>query len=255
MRVENESGCRFYGDKIEVASLPRNILNGIGKILDRDKAKKALGIYRNINLSQKLSEPMQFKRVTAYLTYVTLIFFIVSGIYQVKVAPSFLQAFESFELSIPSHLIFYRDYWTYFVLFIFALLAGTLAIGYTLKNLFRFRQGYEHSFILRLPVFKSIRSTYINIIDVLFFPLLNAQGDVSTEKSNIHQHLLDAQNSGMNLTEEMQAIIELQMKKLLAHCEKQMRLISVFIALIIVAAIFFFMVSAYSPLFLLGETV
>jgi hypothetical protein len=53
----------------------------------------------------------------------------------------------------------------------------------------------------------------------------------------------------------MQELIEIEMRVLLESCEKQMKYISVAVALIVVAAVFLFLASAYSPIFILGETV
>ena len=46
-----------------------------------------------------------------------------------------------------------------------------------------------------------------------------------------------------------------EMRVLLESCEKQMKYISIAVALIVVAAVFLFLASAYSPIFILGETV
>jgi type II secretory pathway component PulF len=254
-RIEGEPNSKLYGDRISFDSLCRKILNEVGKATDNTKAKKMLGVYSEIDLSQHLSEPMQFKRVTIYLAYVTFVFFLVSAIYQLKVAPSFLEAFETFEIPIPSHLLFYRDYWQYFVLAISALLTASLIIGFTLRGLFKFKQGRENGLVLRFLAFKGIRKSYLKIIEVLSFPVLSARGYSTSKDSEIITHLTEIENSGMSLAFEMQALIKAEVQSLLNRCERQMRFVSVLVAVIIVAAIFFFLVSAYSPIFVLGETV
>ena len=94
-RVEKEPSCSFYGDVIRTDSLPREILNGIGRLYSVDEAKDAIRVYSELDLSERLAEPMQFKRVTIYLAFVIVVFFLVSGIYQLKVAPTFLETFET----------------------------------------------------------------------------------------------------------------------------------------------------------------
>lgn len=253
-RIENEPGSNLYGDSIHQDSLSRKILDDIAANPNRDDAKKALGIYSKMDVSLYIYEPMQFKRVTIYLTYVTFVFFVLSAIYQLMVVPSFLQAFETFELSIPSHVMFYRDYWHYFVFIVFVLLALSLVIGFTLRGLFKFRLGRENSFVLKFFAFRGIRSSYLKIINVLLYPA--SPGSRITSQSNIiNTHLLEIDNNKMDLAVEMQAILKAEGVKLLSLCERQMRFISVAVALIIVAAIFLFLVSAYSPIFILGETV
>jgi len=190
-----------------------------------------------------------------YLAYVTFVFFIVSLIYQLKVAPTFLGAFETFEISIPSHLLFYRDYWLYFMLVISVLLVVSLIIGSTLRGLFKFKQGRENGLVFRFLVFKGIRGSYLKIIEIINFPVLSAHGYAVSKNNEISVHLSDIQNAGLSLAVEMQALIKSEVQLLLSRCERQMRVISVLVAVIVVVAIFFFLVSAYSPIFVLGETV
>ncbi|WP_417584315.1 hypothetical protein [Nitrincola sp.] len=209
-RIENESSCRLYGEDISRKSLSRNLLNKIGAIQDQGEAIKAFAIYSKIDILQHLSEPLQFKRVTIYLAYVTFIFFIISLIYQFKVTPTFLGLFQSLELPTPTHLIFYRDYWQYFILFIFMVLALSLIIGFTLKGLFKFQQGRENGLILRFFVFSGIRESYLRIIEVLSYPVSSIQNDHTANRSEITDHLSEIAASGMDLAVEMQALIKIE---------------------------------------------
>ena len=70
-RIENDKACELYGNRIPSNSFPRKILNEISRIDSGDEAQKALGVYKELNLSQHFEEPMRFKRVVAYLGYVT----------------------------------------------------------------------------------------------------------------------------------------------------------------------------------------
>jgi len=253
-QIESDDNCSLYGDRISHDSLSRNILNKI-KAMSNKEAVAALDVYSQIDMSQHLAEPMQFKRVTVYLAYVTFVFFVVSSIYQLKVAPSFLEAFETFELSIPSHLIFYRDYWQYFVLVVSALLAISLIIGFTLRGLFKFKRGLENGIVLRFLAFGGIRESYLRLLDIISYPVSQGKGGVAYDATKINSHLSEVENTEMDLAVEMQALIKTEVTSLLNRCERQMRFISVAVAVIIISAIFFFLVSAYSPMFVLGETV
>lgn len=254
-RIEKDPGCKFYGSDLLSNGLPRKLLKEMGSIYERDKAKESLKIYSEIRLSEHLSEPMQFKRVFIYLAYVTFIFFMVSAIYQLKVAPTFLEVFDNLEVSIPSHLLFYRDYWKYFVIFIFSILAFGLVAGNTLRDLFSFRRGSESGLILRYFSYRGIRRSYSNILGMLSFPISDDSLLLSTDKESISTHLNSIKNSGMNISVEMQEMIKNEMNTLIDLCEKQMRVISVGVAVVVVSAIFFFMVSAYSPIFMLGDAI
>lgn len=254
-RIENDNSCGIYGKDIPSNSLPRNILNHIGNIKNESEAQGALDIYKELNLTKQFEEPMRFKRVVAYLSYVTFIFYIVVGIYQLKVAPSFLEAFESFDIQIPSHLTFYQDYWGYFVLIVSILLIAALLTGSQLRKLFNFDLGRENGWVVRFLVLPSIRKSYLRIINILKFPILNNSDSKEGDIMLVASHLKQIKESKMNISREMQELIEIEMRILLENCEKQIKYISIVVALIIVSAVFFFLVSAYSPIFILGETV
>ncbi len=254
-RVEKEPGCNLYGDAIRAGSLPRKILNDIGHLYSNDEAKDVIKIYSELDLSERLEEPMQFKRVTVYLALVVVVFFFVSEIYQLKVAPTFLETFETFDVSIPHHLMFFRDYWNFFMVSVFSMLGLALCVGYILRGLFQFKRGCEKGFVYRYLTFKGIRYAYENIIHTLTFPISNKSSEKGGSTSAINEHLLSIKCSGMNVGTEMKEIIRTDMNTLVDLCEKQMRYISVLIAVVVVAVIFFFLFSAYSPLFMLGETI
>jgi len=254
-RIGNEKSCDLYGEKIGANSWPNKILKGIKDNQDEDDAKKSIEIYSGLDLSRQFEEPMSFKRVIAYLSYVTFIFYIVVAIYQLKVAPAFIEAFENFELSIPSHLLFYQDYWGYLVLLVSILLITALLMGFQIKRLFRFDVGIENSLIIKYLVFNNVRNSYLRVIDILEFPIFCAQKLKDKKNNPMICHLLAIKSSKMSTSAEMQELIEIEMRLLLESCEKQLKLVSVVVALIVVLAIFFFLVSAYSPIFILGEAV
>lgn len=254
-RIENDQACELYGNDISSNSLPRKILKKIANIDNNEEAQKALGIYQELNLSKHFEEPMRFKRVVAYLSYVTFIFYVVVGIYQLKVAPSFLEAFENFDVQIPRHLAFYQDYWGCFVLMVSILLVSALMIGSHLRKLFNFHLGQENNWIVKFLVFPNIRKSYIKVINIIQFPVLGDNTPVEGEASLIVNHLNNIKELKLDVSREMQELIEIEMRVLLESCEKQMKYISITVAVIVVVAVFFFLASAYAPIFVLGETV
>jgi len=200
-------------------------------------------------------EPIRFQKVIAYLSYVTLIFYIVVGVYQLKVTPSFIEVFENFGISTPNHLLFFQDYWGYFVLIVSLFLISALLIGFKIKKLFSFNVGVENSLVVKYFVFRNIRKSYLRVISILEFPTLSSSQLVNKNDNPLTCHLETVRKSDMCVSREMRELIEIEMQSLLESCEKQMKIVSTSVALIIVAAIFFFLVSAYSPIFILGEAV
>ncbi len=254
-KVEKEKSCDLYGRKIVSNSWPRKILNGISDIKDPNRAIETIEIYKELNLTKQFEEPMRFKRVISYLSYVTFIFYIVVGVYQLKVAPSFIEAFENFDISIPRHLLFYQDYWGYFVLAVSVVLITALVMGFQVKKLFSFKAGVENNLLIKYLVFKNVRNSYLRVTDILGFPILCSSQLKGQSDNPITSHLQIVKNSNMCVSTEMRELIEIEMKSLLDSCERQMKFVTISVALIVVAAIFFFLASAYSPIFILGEAV
>ena len=254
-RVDKSDACAYYGKPLHRLSLPKKILDQVGSFDSKERALAALNIYQDLNLTEQFEEPMRFKRVVAYLSYVTFIFYIVVGVYQLKVAPTFLNAFEDFQISAPNHLGWYQDYWGYFVLVVSILLISSLVIGRKLRRLFRFDLGIENSFVFKYLVFKSIRTSYLKVIDVLQFPMAHAGEQKAGNPSELVKHLHEVEASKMSVAVEMQALLRVEMRFLLEKSEQQMKYISAVVALVVVTAIFFFLASAYSPIFFLGEII
>jgi hypothetical protein len=254
-RIENDNSCEIYGNDIPSNSLPRKILSGIGRIENEKEAQAALEIYRELNLTKHFEESMRFKRVVAYLSYVTYIFYVVVGVYQINVVPTFLEAFENLDIQIPRYLTFYLDYWGHFVLIVSVLLITALLIGAHLRKLFNFSLGRENSWIVRYLVFPSIRKAYLKVINILQFPIAGNTDFIESEIRLVVNHLNDIKESELNISREIQELIEIEMRILLENSEKQMKYISIMVALIIISAVFLFLVGAYSPIFIIGEIV
>lgn len=254
-RIENETGSHLYGRKIVANSWHRKLLTEIGATANKDDARRILNLYGKLRIANRVDEPMQFRRLTAYLAWITVVFLIVAGIYQLKVAPAFLEAFENFEVSIPSHLLFYKEYGTFFFAVIFSLILFSLIVGSQLASLCRLPYRAEESFVVRYLAFSGIKTSYGNLIELLQYPLLSV-GDVKAyPNSKIAKQLGEINKCNMNLVDELQVLIDIEIRKLVEGCESQMKILSILTALMVLAAIFFFLASAYSPIFILGETV
>jgi len=254
-RIEQEPGTQLYGKADSSGSIANQLLSEIKQTSDSTQAKRIAELYGDLDFSSLLIEPLQFKRVTIYLIFVTIVFFGVSSIYQTFVAPSFLNAFEMFDLSIPSNLIFYRDYWFYFLAIILGLLVVGIAVGYQFRTLYKYRISTQNSFIFKYLVFTGIKTAYQNILETLYYPISNIQNHDDIRHSDISEHLRNIESSGMDVGREMQEIIRREGLLLTLQCERQMRLISALVAVIIIVAVFLFLVSAYAPIFALGGTI
>ncbi len=102
-------------------------------------------------------------------------------------------------------------------------------------------------------MFNKIQQSYLRVIELLQAPMdFYSKED---QQRQMTKHLLSIKQSDMSVTTEMRALIDLERRYLLEQAEFQMKTMSVIVAIIVVISIFFFLSSAYSPIFILGETV
>jgi hypothetical protein len=254
-RIEKEDSCDLYGDGIPANSWPGKLLMQIGSIKDSIESRNVVETYGNLNLTQGLEEPMRLKRVTAYLGLVVLVFYSMASTYRIFVIPQFIQAFEDLGWPIPSHLTVFWDYWWYLLLLISVLLIASLIVAFRLKRIFRFYLKMEGGFVLKYLAIRRIRRSYKNLIEILQFPILSAAKGQEQSDTQITAHLRNVKDSDMNLAAEMQELIDKEQRLLVEGCERQVKSLLVVVALLVVATIYFFLGSAYSPIFMLGEAV
>ncbi|MFT7561508.1 MAG: hypothetical protein ACI93R_003435 [Flavobacteriales bacterium] len=252
-RVEREPGCGLYGKRIRDDETTRYILNDISNMSDRSEAINTLGIYGEIALSTSLFYMVKFGRIIIYLAYITVILYVLSLIYQVLVIPSFIETMEIFDFPIPSYLVFFRDYWVFFLVIISIFLLCSALIGITLKGVFKFRADSVKGFMFRLYSFREIRSSYFKIIDVLYFPVRTTIDE--TDSSDMVKHLQAIRRSGMNLSLEIQALVNIEAQVLLKLCEKKMKIITLLTTVVVIAAVVCFLFSAYLPIFYIGDAI
>jgi hypothetical protein len=93
------------------------------------------------------------------------------------------------------------------------------------------------------------------VLDILLFPIDNTHSQKINDSPELVGYLREIQASNMSVELEMQELLRIEMRFLLEKCEQQMKYISILVALVVVSAIFFFLASAYSPIFVLGETI
>ena len=257
--IESEVACDLYGKRMDYNSWSQKILQAIASMPDANRAQETLAIYQDLNLTKSFAEPMQFKRIIAYLSLTVLMFYIMVTIYTIKITPVFVDFFESTGQTAPVQLMSYQYYSGSFILLVSILLIFALVMGFQLKALFRFQAGVENSLIIKYLTFPSIRKSYLKVIDILTFPLLatNQQDEFlyRQHSSSVIVHLQSVKNANMSVAKEMQELIEIEMHELLVSCENQLKLISTLIAVIVASAILFFLVSVYAPIFMFGNAV
>lgn len=250
--AESEAGSELYGKAPEADTMPRALLNLAGQLPERAAAVQALRTYNQLGLSGQFEEPLQFKRVVAYLSYVVYVFYVVVGIYQLKITPRFIETFAVFELPVPAHLIWFHDYWLYLLGVMSILLLVALLSAFQVRKLFRFRCDAERGLLARLLLGPGLRSCYARINRLLRFPVTAA---IDGENDRAITHLAKVQSAGLDMSTEIRELIQLEMNHLLRRCERQLKVMSTLVALVVIVSVFLFLASAYSPIFVLGDVI
>lgn len=249
-KIENEQAINYYGKPIAKNSIQGKLLSTLKTINEPEKVNLALVIYGDLGLASRFSEPLQFKRANLYLIYLTVVFFVTSVTYQAHVMPTFISMFDKTAWPLSPEMIFYRDYSNFLILVVAIVLIASIYISYQFRQIFKFKNGIENNLIFRTITPKSIRKSYFNLLSLLYYPVRNEQ-----QESAINQHLNDASDSGLNISQEMRIIIEVEMKCLMTACEKYIRILSSLVAIAVVIAVFNFLSAAYAPLFITGDAI
>lgn len=252
-RIEQEPGTRLYGAKQRKQTVSCEILHGICALSDHERARRLLEFYGRLDLAGQLEEPLRFRRVMLYLGYVTLVFSVVTSLYQTKITPNFINAYRNLDIPVPADLIWFMDYGWHLSMVILVILAAGLLIGHQLRQLYRYRQDTQQSLFFRYLTLPGIKRPYLNILGAIHYPMRGAPALPDLPEGAVTAHLQNLEGSNMDLCREIQELVRREGMILTARCERQMRIISTVIALVIIASIFLFLKSAYLPLFILGD--
>ena len=103
-QAQSEQACSLYGPAPKADSWPAQLLTRLAAMPEPDHAERALNTYQRLNLGRQLEAPVKFKRALAYLAYVTFVFYLVAGIYQLKVTPTFSNVLDNLGVTPPAYL-------------------------------------------------------------------------------------------------------------------------------------------------------
>lgn len=251
-RAEAEEGSQLYGKRPSGGSVPRSLLERMGSSLSREEAIDALRVYGQLGIVDQLDEPMQFKRVIAYLCLVVFVFHGVGAVYLLKVVPNFVRVLSEFEGALPGRLEFFQEYWAAQTGLISLLLLVCLLSAFQVKMLFRFKSGAGQGLSGRLLLGPGIRRSYARVNSVLYFPV-DTTGPDSTEA--VAGHLNRARSAGMDMYREMRELLQLEVRELLRRSERQLKIMAGAVAVVVILAMTLFLASAYAPIFIMGDTI
>lgn len=251
-RAEAETGSKLYGKQPRSNTLPRALLDSLANLPSRESTVEALHTYNQLSLPGQFDEPLRFKRAIIYLCCVVFVFYSVVSVYQLVVTPRFIELFSVFDVPTPSHVLMFQKYWRFLLGAMSVLLLIALLSVFQIRNLFHFKVRAEQSILAKLLLGPGVRRSYARVADLLRFPVApsgNAGDDAAITQLNM------AQSSGLNVSVEMRELIRVEMHELLHRCERQLRLMTTIVALVVISSVFLFLSSAYSPIFYTGDLI
>lgn len=248
--AQAEQGASLYGEDFRKGSLPGKLLEEITALSDRDKVARSLKVYGELRLDRDLALPSHFRRASVYLVLVMLVFSMAFGIYLIKVMPTFMEIFESQGMAKVPALEFFMQYSGYLYNLVLVAAVLVLLLGRHIKKILSYEENSSSSRFYRLMTLPEIHRRHRRIVAAIRYPL---GGSESRAGDLISSHLENIENSGMSVAYEMQRIIGEESRRLLQACERQMRMMIAFIGIAVVLMAGYFLFSAYTPLFLLGE--
>lgn len=251
-RAEAEEGSELYGKRPAGDSVPRALLDRMGTSLSREDAISALRVYGQVGIVDQLDEPMQFKRVIAYLCLVVFVFYAVGTIYMLKVVPTFTEVLSVFGIPLPARLQYFQEYWLTQTSVMSVLLLICLLSAFQVKQLFRFKIGAEIGLLGTWLLGPGIKRSYARVKSILRFPVEIA--DLDSDDS-VTEQLGRARSAGMDLSTEVRELLQLEMRELLTRSERQLKIMATAVALVVVVSMALFLTSAYAPIFVMGAVI
>jgi len=252
--AESYNACDLYGEQLKPGSVPYTLITSLRLLIDPQKATKITEIYGRLDFSSILREPPRLQILTLYLTFISLVFALLCSLYQIMIIPQFLSLFETFNISPPSHIIWYSNYWYLLLLIVMFMLGIAFAVGIHLKRLFKLSLPTNKLFY-RILIPKRIRDVYLNIIDIINYPLADKMEPYGHNNSLITRTLSEAEKSGSDLSIEIQVLLRRQGENLSQLSEHYIQSIIVATSILIIVSIFLFLSSAYAPIFVIGEVI
>src|SRR5690606_7256598 len=178
---------------------------------------------------------------------------VVGAVYALRVIPPFTEGLGTFErVQLPARLVYFQEYWmTQTALMSLLLLVCMLSV-LEVRRLFRFRGDVEKRPSGRLLLGPGINPAYRRVQSVLCFPVELGAGSLGAAGM---EQLSRARSAGMAMSIDVRELLHVEMRELVRRCERQLKVMSCAVALVVLLSVALFLVSAYAPVFILGEVI
>ncbi|VAW67299.1 hypothetical protein MNBD_GAMMA10-959 [hydrothermal vent metagenome] len=251
--AEAQKSIELYGEQIIKKSVSDEILSALKQSKDTALIDKSMLVYAHVNFAKSIDEPAKFKRVVVYLWFLAAVYIYMSSIHALFVMPGFLSMFENTDVAVPSLFMWYVNYSSYLTGIIVVALLLILFISYQLRAISGYKLPGLSGVYYRWLMPAGIKKSFSSIIEIITYPVMDLIEDKYQKAGVISAHLADAEKSGLNLAVEIESLLRVEAFVLNKKIERFMIAMMSVVSVIIVGSIVLFLMSAYSPLFIMGE--
>lgn len=177
------------------------------------------------------------------------------SIYQGFVVPQFMKFFESMDLSAPISFIWFSNNWKAVISFIALCLIFSILINREVGKLFNFDNNSNKSLIYKYFIPRKLKEKHKHIIMLLNLPMILSGVREISEDHLLVSHFKNNQYTNLDIANEVSILITKNMREFVVFSESFVQKIFISIALLIIFAIFHFISSAYTPIFVMGDAI
>ncbi len=251
--TRDRKSTRLYGSEISKKSIADEILTALQHSDDAELIRKSTSIYAAVNFDRSIEEPVKLRRVITYLSFLTIVYLCVSIIYRALVMPQFLSMFESLEVPLPGLFAWYMNYSSYMIAVTVFFLLVVMVLLYQIRAIYNYKMPELDSLLYNRLVPAPIKNSFSSIIEIVTYPVSKSFEGKYQKSGLISAHFREIEKSGLNLIIEIENLLKIESTTLNKKVEQFVIVIISLVSIVIVASIVLFLMSAYSPLFIMGE--
>lgn len=252
--AQNSTLSKEFGPELKPNKLQSKIIGELKQSkLPSDQAVRALEIYKALNLTDLAQKPNRLRRVGIYIGYLTFAYCAMSAVYFSSVFPNISAIFDEVDIPASDRYLWFADNWGIIVAVVLCLLLLAFSISKKISDLFEFKSGVEQSFLYRALLPKKIKTEYEYLLSLIWLPLDIAKESSVTQSAHLIKPYSDAKYSNTEIAESVSILLSEKLSSLISRSESYMRKIYVVIAVLVVASIYEFVGSIYTPLFSMGK--
>ncbi len=224
----------------------------IFNVTDSERLTFLLNLYGKLDLSWPQSQINKLYHLRSYLFFVSIIFLLISVIYQSFVFPSFIALYEEINLPIGYSTEKFNTILTTSIFIIIIINISLLRFSFLIKKMMSYPASFSLSLLDRVILSSSLVKSMQHIQALVYAPLDTNLNELSTKKSSLIKQLT---NDNLNVPEEMQYMLKAAQGEFLRLVNKRIIKLVTMLAVIIVSVVAYFIIVAYSHIFALGEIV